>query len=53
VRAVRIDEITGVAVDLRDDGALIIETGSGLRAVLAGDVEMLSGADRGATVSGA
>jgi BirA family biotin operon repressor/biotin-[acetyl-CoA-carboxylase] ligase len=52
-RAVRIDEITGIAVDLRDDGALIIETGSGLRAVLAGDVEMLSGADRGATVSGA
>lgn len=40
-RRVRVGELEGEAVALRDDGALLIETPEGLRAVLAGDVEMV------------
>ena len=46
-RRVRIGSIEGVAVDLREDGALIVETQRGPEAVLAGDVEMVQAHEQG------
>ena len=40
-QVVRVGDVEGVARDLRSDGALLIETASGLVPILAGDVEML------------
>jgi BirA family biotin operon repressor/biotin-[acetyl-CoA-carboxylase] ligase len=40
-KQVRVGEIEGWATDLRDDGALMLSTESGPRAILAGDVEMV------------
>lgn len=40
-KKVRVGEIEGWATDLRDDGALMLSTESGPRAILAGDVEMV------------
>ena len=47
-RRVRVAGVEGVAVRLRGDGALMVETAGGVEAVLAGDVEMVqsSGACR-------
>jgi len=42
-RAVRVGDVVGRAVALRDDGALLIDTGAGVVAVLTGDVEMVEG----------
>ena len=39
---VRVGSVEGIARDVRDDGALMIDTGGGLEAILTGDVEMLS-----------
>ena len=41
-REVRVGQHAGRAVDLREDGALILETHEGRVAVLAGDVQMIS-----------
>lgn len=41
-RRVRVGAHTGLAVDLREDGALVLETASGRVPVLAGDVEMVT-----------
>ena len=38
---IRVGEVEGIARDLRDDGALLIETKAGIVPVLAGDVELL------------
>jgi hypothetical protein len=35
--------VEGEAIDLRDDGALLVLTSSGIRPVLAGDVTLVSG----------
>ena len=40
-RPVRVGEVEGVARALREDGALMVQTGAGITPVLAGDVEML------------
>lgn len=40
-RRVRVGELEGVAEDIRDDGALLIRTPRGLKAVLTGDVELV------------
>jgi BirA family biotin operon repressor/biotin-[acetyl-CoA-carboxylase] ligase len=44
-RRVRVAEagVEGEAIDLRDDGALLVLTSSGIRPVLAGDVTLVSG----------
>lgn len=41
-QTVRVGEQVGRAVDLREDGALVLETASGRIPVLAGDVEMVT-----------
>jgi BirA family biotin operon repressor/biotin-[acetyl-CoA-carboxylase] ligase len=40
-RRVRVGETEGVAEDIREDGALLIRTPRGLKAVLTGDVELV------------
>ena len=44
-RHVRVDGIEGVAVDLGDDGALVLEAGGVRQRVLAGDLEEMRGGD--------
>jgi BirA family biotin operon repressor/biotin-[acetyl-CoA-carboxylase] ligase len=41
-QSVRVGEIQGVAIDIREDGALLLRNSEGVHAILAGDVEMLS-----------
>ncbi|MED5372890.1 MAG: biotin--[acetyl-CoA-carboxylase] ligase [Myxococcota bacterium] len=41
-KRVRVGQVEGIAVDLRQDGALIVETGTGRVPILAGDVQMVS-----------
>jgi BirA family biotin operon repressor/biotin-[acetyl-CoA-carboxylase] ligase len=38
---VRVGDVTGVALDIGDDGALLVRTALGIRRVLTGDVEMV------------
>jgi BirA family biotin operon repressor/biotin-[acetyl-CoA-carboxylase] ligase len=40
-KRVRVGEIEGVARDVREDGALLVETLAGVVPILAGDVEMM------------